>query len=736
MNNINPDITTIKDGINRPISIHIFITLIVTLVIITGLFMFPFTSKFSHNVLGTRSISTFSLLVTFIVGLVIILYLFIIGSFTNTSSISYPLQWFSFFSKLKYVIILIIFIISLILLFTLVNFNAINYYAPFVIIPILIIAFWLFNKSLSNIETVHSLFINYNFLKYSLTFFCFIMFILTLYFSDPGGYITKYSGSFLTVSFSLLLFGFIFLLTFLNFNIFKTDNISSNTQNSVLSGFSIINLIAIIVSLGFVIYYFYTHNKSSPNYTTILILCSIIYPLWIMMTIIKTSSNTSEQITMEKENQSLFNKLLINGMMLLFGSAFSTFFILWLIELINKVKDPKTTSELIINLIIVISGLSILFKILSSSPFYKSSPWIRIIVDTILYIPCIVVNIFNIIYEWIIQPIINIFQLEGFKNTSNTSYIILVTVILLYIFKYIIYPYFYATKAEQNGILLVNNPIKINTKNILGNYIALNDIRNYAELGVKTTKPYPYNYEFAISLWTYIDENTNNELNNADILNLFDIIKVEYDSITKALKFLILNNDTLVTNSNDASYKLIYTEKNILLQRWNNIILNYSNGTFDIFYNGKLIKSAINVVPEMSYSSVIIGDATTSINGGICNVIYFNTSLNNNKIYNIYNSVKNANPPVPLNNNVTIIPETTWKKYAIRNQEQLQNDEGLGNEYNINIPLSFKEDVEDVSYSIDKLRYEMGMEQDTSDTNYLSLKWFFKNNGDKYSGLE
>ena len=37
------------------------------------------------------------------------------------------------------------------------------------------------------------------------------------------------------------------------------------------------------------------------------------------------------------------------------------------------------------------------------------------------------------------------------------------------------------------------------------------------------------------------------------------------------------------------------------------------------------------------------------INGGICNVVYYNTALTMEKISNIYNSVKMLNPPILLN---------------------------------------------------------------------------------------
>jgi hypothetical protein len=99
--------------------------------------------------------------------------------------------------------------------------------------------------------------------------------------------------------------------------------------------------------------------------------------------------------------------------------------------------------------------------------------------------------------------------------------------------------------------------------------------------------------------------------------------------------------------------RIIYVYKNVLLQKWNNIIINYNGGTLDIFLNGELVKSAIEVVPFMSYDPLTVG-SPNGIRGGICSVNFFNKTLNIQQIYYLYNFLKDYTPPVFKSSEETI----------------------------------------------------------------------------------
>jgi hypothetical protein len=94
--------------------------------------------------------------------------------------------------------------------------------------------------------------------------------------------------------------------------------------------------------------------------------------------------------------------------------------------------------------------------------------------------------------------------------------------------------------------------------------------------------------------------------------------------------------------------RILYEQGNLALQKWNNIILNFDGGTLDIFLNGELVKSNIEVIPYFTLDNLTIGNNNGYI-GGICNVIYFQKTLSKNNIYYVYDMLKDK--PAPTINN-------------------------------------------------------------------------------------
>jgi hypothetical protein len=219
---------------------------------------------------------------------------------------------------------------------------------------------------------------------------------------------------------------------------------------------------------------------------------------------------------------------------------------------------------------------------------------------------------------------------------------------------------------NQNGNVILTTPISLNLRTLIsgGDYITLN---KYAKNTVQSTNKddkttivtseysgNKYNYNYAFSFWVYLDS-TNSNINK-DII-IFDYgtkPQVTYNPFSQTLKVFMLTTDTMLTPipTKDADIinaekkKLVYESTTLLLQKWNNIIINYlEGGTLDIFINGELVQSNINITPFMEYDALIVGQ-DGGLNGGICNIIYFIEALTSRQIYYLYTMLKDFDPPL------------------------------------------------------------------------------------------
>jgi len=284
----------------------------------------------------------------------------------------------------------------------------------------------------------------------------------------------------------------------------------------------------------------------------------------------------------------------------------------------------------------------------------------------LLYIPCLLVNLIEFI---------TIEGLRFYYSTSRTLMIIMGLEVVL-IATYFLYPivksWLYTHYYASNGKQLINYPAPTNQEYSVASYAQLNGLND------KGNDNYAYNY--CISFWFYIDSmppsinasyskftsllsygGKPNVLFNPSLNTL--MITVDQDSV-KQLNAQIAED---VANNKDPYHKvreptfidvddngnrIVYKNEQVLLQKWNNVIINYSGGTLDIFYNGKLAQSSVEVVPYITLDTLTVG-TDNGISGGIANLYYYTMPLRIDQITNLYNSVKDQKMPVMPNNDDT-----------------------------------------------------------------------------------
>ena len=177
--------------------------------------------------------------------------------------------------------------------------------------------------------------------------------------------------------------------------------------------------------------------------------------------------------------------------------------------------------------------------------------------------------------------------------------------------------------------ILLNKPIYLSKKKVLGSYESIG-----SSVGA-------FNYNYAISAWVFLhnqDPSLRSSSNKfTTILDYASKPKIQFKPSENKLRIIMMNG---IDKEN-----VVYETKNVKLQRWNNILINYNGGTLDIFINGKLKSTTQNIVPVMSYDGISVGE-DGGLSGGICNVVYFPDPVPLSKIQLYYKSLKYKNPPI------------------------------------------------------------------------------------------
>ena len=452
--------------------------------------------------------------------------------------------------------------------------------------------------------------------KYTILFLAFTIFVMSLYFFNPFGLMTKYGGP---IIFFTLFIG-ITIVIFITFY----QSLLANTSN-------LTTLNNIPTPLAFLL-------KGTYILTTITISIGLIYTLLYLMGVFEQDAN-----------------------------------------------KPESYLHIIFNIILFSTMLGIIYKLANAGGFLDKNPYYRLVLNTILYIPCLLVSFLNYLY-----------QLVGIVKTHSETFeppkpfethILIVSLILLisyFTWNLFAKRFIQSTYLKQGGTQLINQPIPTNILSNVASYQNINGSDNF-------------DYKYAISFWFYIDSfppSTNASYNKVvPILSYGENPSLKYSSENNTLYITVkqdvdtnnnINIDKLVSitdtiekwkdnkekkNDIHIAYKsmpfgseidadgnrIIYKHSDVLLQKWNHIVLNYNGGTLDVFYNGRLVKSAIEVTPYIKLDMLTVG-SNNGVSGNVANLMYFKEPLDYLTVNTLYTSLKSKNPPTIPDNDKHIIP--------------------------------------------------------------------------------
>jgi hypothetical protein len=629
MNNTNANINNenILPKLKTPTIFYILSIGIVFLIIMMFLILFDVNLSFSKPSKSNQEMIGEIFIILFFSLLVVSICILFLPSLKEFKSL------FEQISNVSYVILYTIFSI---LFYTMMSPDILKSYSYIINPGMLGLGILSFYKASSD-NYIEKFNINYERIKMLILLFCLITLTITFYKINPGGAAEKYFGYSLLLTIIISVFAFLYIVILLTL-----PGEEGKTNKNLLTNFSSFGVYG---SISFVIFLaiittiisadkdsFFANKPKSAGVMILLLIICISWSILLAVNLFNTQTISSDM------------KLVKSSLLWLFGLVISGLLIYWIAYNIENLSGKSSTVSFVLNILLVAIILGLIYKTINvnlPSGNTKKNAFFNLIFNTLLYIPCI----FSGLFDWIGKIAVG-----EYSAAEAGSFMMLILAIVLLI-AYFKTPSVFNYVNTQGGNQLVNKPVHTDTQYNLGSYIDLN--------GSDT-----FDYQYAISCWVFVDSaapNTNPNYNNfTSLLNFGNKPNILYNPSKNALMITMQQKDLknitknkLIDFDNEGN-RIIYTNSNFLLQKWNNIIINYNGGTLDIFLNGELVKSSIEVIPYYSFDNLTIGE-NDGIKGGICNVVYFRKPLNSTNIYYIYNTAKDKTPPVLNDSNETIL---------------------------------------------------------------------------------
>ena len=193
------------------------------------------------------------------------------------------------------------------------------------------------------------------------------------------------------------------------------------------------------------------------------------------------------------------------------------------------------------------------------------------------------------------------YAISNVKSELTPSLIEAIVAVIASIAAFYILP---SAPPEKKAQLIVK-PVYLDKERVVGNSQSL--------YGLARDPLYWFSLEFELWINPQPSSTGVNYSKDAVIVNLEGRPKATYNNQTGEFKVTCLNSGRKT--------EVIYSTKSFPLQKWNQIAINYSGGTMEVFVNGELGGSMPGIAPYMTKPLITVGQ-TNGIAGGIKNVAF------------------------------------------------------------------------------------------------------------------
>ena len=402
-------------------------------------------------------------------------------------------------------------------------------------------------------------------------------------------------------------------------------------------------------------------NISGANFTIILFIC-----LFLIGMIFIYNYYTIDSAGMAKKWEDNFRSMAY----FMIGITISISMIIWMVGAIANLQgETPTTGMYILNALIVVGMLTIVYSVLDVNKLLKDNLYAKLIVNMIFYIPCLISDLADILMS------------EYYKMNYFTLIIVVLEIIFIMAY-WFIYPDIVSKIYTGEGKLLVNDQISLASLKTVGYYRNLsgstlldpksNNKMSQKDIASNNSKvflnpvsgkpildpsgnpittdasgnyfmPTKVNtYSYCMSFWLYINPMPSYGDKFLSLLNYGNNPNVMYNPGKNDFSVFMKSPDQ------DCSTNVtipIYTNTDIPLQKWFNVVLNYDSGRLDVFLNAELVKSSFDVISCIKYDALTIGE-NSGANAKICNLTYFQTPIDIITIRTMYNVAKIEDTPI------------------------------------------------------------------------------------------